>query len=71
MSLAALLWPDWPDSAALSNLRYALSDLRKAIGDRVADPLFLLIGREEIQFNAESDHVLDLADFTSLEDAVE
>ena len=69
MSLAALLWPDWPDSAALSNLRYALSDLRKAIGDRVADPLFLLISREEIQFNAESDHVLDLADFTSLEEA--
>ena len=24
-SLAALLWPDWPDSAARSNLRYALS----------------------------------------------
>ena len=25
--LAGLLWPDWPDSEALSNLRYALSNL--------------------------------------------
>ena len=45
-SLAALLWPDWPDSAALSNLRYALSDLRKVIGDRTAEPPYLLITRE-------------------------
>jgi len=45
-SLAALLWPEWPDSAALSNLRYALSDLRKVIGDRMADPAFLVISRE-------------------------
>ena len=67
-SLAALLWPDWPDRAALSNLRYALSDLRKVIGDRTAEPPFLLISREAIQFNAESDHSLDVAEFTSLVD---
>ena len=67
-SLAALLWPDWPDRAALSNLRYALSDLRKVSGDRGADPPFLLISREAIQFNAESDHALDVAEFTRLAD---
>lgn len=65
-TLAALLWPDWPDRAALSNLRYALSDLRKVIGDRQADPPFLLISRESIQLNPESDHYLDVIGFTCL-----
>ena len=65
-SLAALLWPDWPDSAARSNLRYALSDLRKVIGDREAKPPFLLISREAIQFNTGCDHRLDVAEFSVL-----
>ena len=65
-SLAALLWPDWPDSAALSNLRYALSDLRKVIGDRTAEPPYLIISREAIQFNTESDTALDVAEFSRL-----
>jgi len=63
-SLAGLLWPDWPDRDALSNLRYALSDLRGAIGDRQADPPFLLITRDSIQFNLSSDHMLDVRSFT-------
>ena len=33
--LAGLLWPDWPQKAALSNLRYALADLRKNLGKLV------------------------------------
>ncbi|UCH61470.1 MAG: hypothetical protein JSV61_08290, partial [Anaerolineales bacterium] len=64
--LAALLWPDWPDSAARSNLRYALADLRKAIGDHNADPPFLLISRDSLQINSASDHHLDVAEFTEL-----
>ncbi len=36
--LAALLWPDRPDASVLANLRFALSDLRQAIGDRQASP---------------------------------
>jgi DNA-binding SARP family transcriptional activator len=35
-ALAALLWPDWPQQSAMSNLRYSLADLRKNIGDRDA-----------------------------------
>ena len=35
-SLAGLLWPDWPDRAARTNLRNALANLRTAIGDRHA-----------------------------------
>ena len=61
--LAGLLWPDWPDKDALSNLRYSLSDLRRAIGDRVADPPFLLISRDSIQFNPSSDYKLDVKAF--------
>jgi len=62
-TLAGLLWPDWPDRDALSNLRYALSDLRGAIGDRTAEPPFLLISRDSIQFNLVSDYRLDSAEF--------
>ncbi|NJC97527.1 MAG: hypothetical protein C3F07_15485 [Anaerolineales bacterium] len=63
-SLAGLLWPDWSEREALSNLRYTLSDLRKAIDDRVADPPYLIISRESIQFNTASDHWLDVTGFT-------
>jgi predicted ATPase/DNA-binding SARP family transcriptional activator len=69
--LAGLLWPDRPDRDALSNLRNALSNLRRVIGDRSADPPFLLITRGSLQFNAASDHWLDVAAFaegTSLRD---
>jgi DNA-binding SARP family transcriptional activator len=63
--LAELLWSDQPDRAALSNLRYALSKLRRAIGDRQANPPFLLITRETIQFNEASDYHLDVKTLAS------
>ena len=66
-SLAGLLWPDWPDRSARTNLRNALASLRSAIGDREADPSFLLISRETIQFNPASEHWLDV---TVLEQAL-
>jgi DNA-binding SARP family transcriptional activator len=59
--LSGLLWPDWPQSSALANLRYALSDLRQCIADRDADPHYLLISREAIGWNRSSDHELDVA----------
>jgi predicted ATPase/DNA-binding SARP family transcriptional activator len=65
-SLAGLLWPDWPDRAARTNLRNALANLRTAIGDRRATPPFLLITRETIQFNTASDYWLDVAHFRRL-----
>ena len=63
-SLAGLLWPDWSEREALGNLRYTLSDLRRAIDDRVAEPPFLIISRDTIQFNTASDYWLDVAAFT-------
>jgi len=59
-TLAGLLWPDYPNRSALSNLRSALPNLRQTIDDRHADPPFLLISRNTIQFNAASDYTLDV-----------
>ena len=63
-TLAGLLWPDWSEREALGNLRYTLSDLRRAIEDRAADPPFLIISRDSIQFNTASDHRLDVTSLT-------
>jgi DNA-binding SARP family transcriptional activator len=65
-TLAGLLWPDWPNSSARSNLRYALADLRKTIHDRQADPPILLITRNTLQFNPQCDYRLDVDEFNSL-----
>ncbi|MGE5224580.1 MAG: BTAD domain-containing putative transcriptional regulator, partial [Omnitrophica WOR_2 bacterium] len=65
-SLCGLLWPDWPQSSALSSLRNCLADLRKNIQDQTAEPPFLLITREQIQFNRSSDYRLDLDEFEAL-----
>jgi len=62
-SLAGLLWPDWPNRDALSNLRYSLSNLRFVIGDRTAEPPFLLVSRDSLQFNSTSDYRLDVSAF--------
>jgi DNA-binding SARP family transcriptional activator len=64
--LAALFWPGWPDASARTSLRNALSNLRKAIGEETAEPPFLLISRETIQFNPESDYFLDTLELERL-----
>jgi len=63
-TLAGLLWPNSPDRVARGNLRHTLSNLRQAIGDHDAEPSFLSITRDTIQFNSASDHVLDVDIFT-------
>jgi len=69
--LAGLLWPDYPENAARTNLRNVLANLRKAIGDRPknhqtkAAPNFLLITRMTLQFNVESDAWVDALAFLS------
>jgi DNA-binding SARP family transcriptional activator/NAD(P)-dependent dehydrogenase (short-subunit alcohol dehydrogenase family) len=65
-ALAGLLWPDQPDRTALENLRHALYQLQQAIGNREASPPFLLISREALQFNLDSDHLIDVALFERL-----
>src|SRR5688572_32691048 len=59
-ALLGLLWPDLPEDAARNNLRQTLLTLREAIGDRMAQPPFLLTSRSALQFNRESDYSLDV-----------
>jgi DNA-binding SARP family transcriptional activator len=69
--LMGLLWPNQPDAQARNNLRHALSNLRQVIGDTVAQPPFLSVTRDCIQFNADSDHWLDVAELDALVSACE
>jgi predicted ATPase/DNA-binding SARP family transcriptional activator len=69
-SLAGLLWSDYDQSSALTNLRQALRRLRTAIGDRDASPPFLQATRATIALNSESDYWLDVDAFTAALDAV-
>lgn len=66
--LAALLWPDEPERVARQNLRQSLYHLRSLLDDGGAPeqqrtPPFLLITRHTVQFNPQSDHWLDVAEF--------
>jgi DNA-binding SARP family transcriptional activator/predicted ATPase len=61
--LVGLLWPDLPDAAARTNLRQALADLRRVLGDEHNEIPFLLITRETIQFNPQSEYSLDVVTF--------
>ncbi|MHB1319642.1 MAG: BTAD domain-containing putative transcriptional regulator, partial [Anaerolineae bacterium] len=70
-SLVGLLWPDCPEQVARHNLRQALLNLRQAIGDHTARPPYLLISRDTIQFNRDSDFTLDLAQFNTILHAAE
>ena len=65
-SLAGLLWPDYSESAARTNLRSALANLRQIIGDHAASPPFLQITRQTIQFDGGSSCQLDVDTFTTL-----
>ena len=71
--LAALLWPEEPEQVANNNFRQTLSSLRKAIGDRPssaiqekADNPVLLVTRETVQFNSNSDYWLDVREFLEI-----
>lgn len=65
-ALIGLLWPDCTEDVARHNLRQALFNLRLALGDHTAKPPYLLISRNSIQFNRESDHSSDIARFNEI-----
>jgi DNA-binding SARP family transcriptional activator/predicted ATPase len=65
--LAGLLWPELTESAARNNLRRALSNLRRTIGDRVQDgEPFLLVTHRTIRLNSAADTWIDTQAFSSL-----
>jgi len=57
--LAGLLWGDKPDARASANLRKSLSTLRQIFEDA------LIITRQSVTFNYDSDHWLDVEVFES------
>ena len=65
-ALAGLLWPEYPERSARASLRNALVRVRRAIGDYGASPPYLHSSSQTIQWNLESDHWLDVADFDAL-----
>ena len=63
-ALLGLLWPELPEMAARNNLRQVLTTLRRSLGEQAADAPFLLASRPAVQFNRESDYMLDVQTFT-------
>ncbi len=65
-SLAGLLWPDYPERSAHTNLSNALSHLRALLHDREAPSPNLTIDRETVQSDRSSDCWVDVAAFVDL-----
>lgn len=62
--LATLFWPDEPDAVAKKNLRQSLYQLRQVLGDTDSQAAsYLLVTRSTVQFNAASDHAVDVTAF--------
>ncbi len=68
-ALAGLLWPEQPNTAARNNLRQALHQLRRALGE--GPPAFLLVTPQTVQLNQASNGTLDVAEFSALIEASE
>jgi DNA-binding SARP family transcriptional activator/tetratricopeptide (TPR) repeat protein len=64
--LADLLWPEFSEKAAQSNLRNTISNLRSVIGDQKVGIPFLTVDQETIRFNPDSDYELDVKEFLEL-----
>ncbi len=64
--LADLLWPDLPEKNAQSNLRNAISNLRRVIGDRDRARPFLLVSRDSLHIDPACSVWLDARAFTEL-----
>jgi len=62
-TLTGLLWPDVPELAARRSLTNALSKMRKLIGDGEANPAFVDVTPQTIQFDRTSDSWIDVAEF--------
>lgn len=61
--LAGLLWSDLPEDRALHSLRQALSALRRSLCESQSGPTFLIIERDKVQVNPNSEIHLDVQIF--------
>ncbi len=64
--LAETFWPDQPEKVALKNLRDILFNLQKLLGNQTAQPPYLWITRQTVQFNPHSAYRLDTRHFNAL-----
>lgn len=55
-TLAAILWPEQPQTTSLMNLRQSLYRLRRAIGDKKATQPLLRITRAALQWNSNNNN---------------
>ena len=69
--LAEMFWPDQPASVARKNLRDILFNLQKVLGNRDAEPPYLSVTRNLVQFNRSSNYWLDAERFAALTAACE
>jgi DNA-binding SARP family transcriptional activator len=65
-ALAGLFWPNSTEKSARANLRRALSNLRKVIGDRQSSNPVLCTTRQTIQFDQGDQVWVDVATFHEL-----
>ncbi|MBK9232741.1 MAG: AAA family ATPase, partial [Anaerolineae bacterium] len=65
-ALAELLWPGHTIEAARGNFRRALANLRAVLNDQTAQPPYLHITREALQFNLAADVTVDAVRFLAL-----
>jgi len=70
-TLTALLWPDQDDQDALHALSQTLNRLRRALDDANAQPPYLLVTRQTLQFNPDCVSWLDVTAFNVALDAVQ
>lgn len=68
--LIALFWPEAPDAQARNNLRQSLYQLRRLLGDLAeSERPYLLVTRQTVQFNPQSDYELDVQQFLAAVEA--
>lgn len=67
-SLAGMLWSDRPTESAQNNLRVTLYELRQRLGDNSRAAPFIILSRENVQFNLQSNCTVDAMMFRGLVD---
>lgn len=70
-TLAEMFWPNRPRGVGRNNLKQTIAILRKELGDRHSESPFLFVSRDEIKFNQDSTHTLDVSTFRTLVNAAQ
>lgn len=58
--LAEMFWPDNPPGYGRNSLKQALSQLKKALDDKISDTPYLISSKRDLQFNTGSNYWIDV-----------